>query len=242
MSEKDYKDILDQNVDEAKKSIEELEDPNYKELLEAEKDGRNRKTIKEFLQPKVDSSNQTEETEEDTETFTEQSNSFLEGYSRNQILSGGLVGGLLLGLILGFGFTMTDSPQVTPDQVEDSLMSLFEATGEEDMIEITDVTETNGMYYASMEVTAEVENETQTQEENFYVSPDGQLLFPEIQDMMMQNPINIEETIQQMEQMPEEDMMEEPGDQELELDEEDIQMEEPEGEELELEEEDLQLE
>ncbi len=224
MSEKDYKDILDQNVDEAKKSIEELEDPNYEELLEAEKDGRNRKTIKEFLQPKADSSNQTE-TEEDTETFTEQSSSFLEGYSRNQILSGGLVGGLLLGLILGFGFTMTDSPQVTPDQVEDSLMSLFEATGEEDMIEITDVRETNGMYYASIEVTAEVENETQTQEENFYVSPDGQLLFPEIQDMMMQNPINIEETIQQMEQMPEEDMMEEPGDQELELDEEDLPIE-----------------
>jgi len=244
MSEKDYEDILDQNVDEAKEAIEELEDPDYQELLDAEKDGRDRKTVKQFLESFTEEQDDTEETEEteNTEEETEiVSEGLLEEYSRNQILSGGLIAGVVIGLIIGFGFTATDSPQATPQEVEDSINSLFDATGEAEQIEISDIEQRNSMYYATIDVEVEMENETETQSESFYVSPDAELLFPEIQDMMMQNPINIEETITQMEQMegmedmPEEDLeIEEPGDEEMEL--------EPEDEEIEIEPEDLEVE
>jgi len=239
MSEKDYEEILDQNVEEAKKAIEDLEDPDYEELLETEKQGRDRKTIKEFLEPLTGTSEESEEdTEETVETVNEETTeNFLDGFSRNQVLSGGLIAGIVLGLIVGFGFTATDSPQATPQEVEDSINSLFEASGEAEDIEIAEIEQAHGMYYASIEAEVEMENETQTQTETFYVSPDAELLFPEIQDMMMQNPINIEETVTQMEQMegmeemPEEEM---PG-------EEDIEMQEPEGDELELDEEDIEI-
>ena len=239
MSEKDYEDILDQNVEEAKQAVKDLENPNYEKLLETEKEGRDRKTIKEFLEPLTEEEEETEEeTEETVEAVADETTeNFLTGFSRNQVLSGGLIAGIVLGLIVGFGFTATDSPQATPQEVEDSINSLFEASGESEDVEITDIEEVNGMYYASIEAEVEMEGETQTQTETFYVSPDAELLFPEIQDMMMQNPINIEETVTQMEQMegmeemPEEEM---PG-------EEDIEMQEPEGDELELDEEDIEI-
>ncbi len=48
----DYEESLDNTISDAKKRIEELEGPDYEELLELEKKGKNRKGMKEYLKEK----------------------------------------------------------------------------------------------------------------------------------------------------------------------------------------------
>lgn len=49
-SKEDYSQVVSGTVSEAKEKIEELESPDYNKLLEAEEEGKNRKTLKEFIQ------------------------------------------------------------------------------------------------------------------------------------------------------------------------------------------------
>lgn len=48
--EKDYGEIVSGTVDEVKQRVEELESPDYDALLDAEKNNKDRKTVKEFLE------------------------------------------------------------------------------------------------------------------------------------------------------------------------------------------------
>lgn len=52
-SEEDYSDLVDGTVSEAKDNIENLENPDYEALLEAEESGKDRKTLKEFIEGKM---------------------------------------------------------------------------------------------------------------------------------------------------------------------------------------------
>lgn len=48
--EADYSEIVDQSIDDAKDAIEELDDPDWDSLIEAEEEGRERKTFLDWLQ------------------------------------------------------------------------------------------------------------------------------------------------------------------------------------------------
>lgn len=49
----DYKDIVSGTISDAKDALEELDEPDYKAVLEAEKDNKDRKTFKEWLENQV---------------------------------------------------------------------------------------------------------------------------------------------------------------------------------------------
>lgn len=53
-SEEDYSDVVGGTVGDAKDAISEMEDPDYEALLEAEKAGKDRKTLKEFIEGKME--------------------------------------------------------------------------------------------------------------------------------------------------------------------------------------------
>lgn len=52
-SEEDYSNLVAGTVSEAKENIEAVEDPDYEALLEAEESGKDRKTLKEFIEGKM---------------------------------------------------------------------------------------------------------------------------------------------------------------------------------------------
>jgi len=191
MSE-NYSELVDQNVDETKEAIRELEDPDYKELLAAEKVGRDRKTVKEFLDRKIE--NAEEEVVEDIESETE--GGFLGSFEREKILVGGVLAGLVIGLVAGFAFNMANS--ASQGEVRDSLQQFYEVSGNSP--ESIGVAERNGMHYATVNISQETANGTQTSSQSFYVSPDGELLFPEVQSPFLTNPYEVDDLIEQAQQ------------------------------------------
>ncbi|PSG99171.1 MAG: hypothetical protein BRC29_03530 [Nanohaloarchaea archaeon SW_7_43_1] len=188
----DYSELVDQNVDETKEAIRELEDPDYKELLAAEKVGRDRKTIKGFLDKKIEDAE--DEVVEDIENETE--GGFLGGFERDKILVGGVLAGVLIGLVAGFAFNTADS--ASQSEVRDSLQQFYEVSGNSP--ESISVRDKNGMHYATVNISQEIENGTQTSSQSFYVSPDGELLFPEVQSPFLTNPYEVDDLIEQAQQ------------------------------------------
>lgn len=49
-TESDYEEALEGKVSEAQEAIEDFEDPNYDKLIQLEEDGKNRKTLLDFLE------------------------------------------------------------------------------------------------------------------------------------------------------------------------------------------------
>lgn len=192
---KNYKELLDQTVDEVKDAVNDLKDPDYQELLSLEKEGDDRKTIKEFLQEKIDSNEETEE-EIVEEIEEETSGGFLGSFDREKVLVGGLLAGLVIGLVAGFAFNMADSG--SQGEVRDSLNQLFEATGSQP--DSLTVTERNGMFYATINSSVETENGTQSASQSYFISPDGELLFPTTNAFGQQSYMDIDELIQRAQQ------------------------------------------
>jgi len=202
MSDKDYEEILNQNVDDVRSSVQDMEDPDYRELLEQEKQGKDRKTVKEFLESNIEESEDstTEETEEEiVEEIEEDTSSGLLGsFSTEQVAVGGTVLGVIIGLIIGFGaFGMSGGAQASQAEAQSTVQGLFDATGSDADVEVTSQ---NGMYYANVTTEQEVNGTVQESSQTFYVSPDAELLFPEVQSPLMQTPINVEDTMDQLEQ------------------------------------------
>lgn len=52
-SGEDYSEIVSGTVSDAKDELQELEDPDWESALEAEKEGKDRKTLKEFIESKM---------------------------------------------------------------------------------------------------------------------------------------------------------------------------------------------
>jgi hypothetical protein len=53
-SQPDYNDLLSGTVQEVKDGVREMDNPDYKAILKAEKNGKDRKTVKEFLERRID--------------------------------------------------------------------------------------------------------------------------------------------------------------------------------------------
>ena len=200
---------LSDNVDEVKDQIREAEDLDLDALLEEEKSGKDRKTIKEFLQKRID--NQEEEITEAEDEVVEQieeetEGGLLGGLSRDKVLGAGIAAGLVLGLIFGVavGYT-TGGPDadITADQAEERVSDIVGL--QFDDYSIDSVSTSNGMYYVEATITQEVPatgNQTGTQErefpQNFYLTLDGSLLFPEQQSQLGQviSPIDVDQELQ----------------------------------------------
>ena len=213
--DQDYEELLTQNVDEVKSSIRDLESPDYRQLLQIEREGKDRKTVKEFLEDRLDDdeveeveSSDEEETEvpepysSEVEAIEEETSEGLLGsFSRNTVLASGVVLGVLIGLVVAYGaLGSSASGMVSQDAAESSLNELFTASGmDASQFEVTEYTQQNGMHYMTLNMTQETENGTQTNSRSYYVSPDAELLFPELQSALVQTPINIDQTIQQIE-------------------------------------------
>lgn len=208
---------FDGNVDEVKQQIRDLDNPDYQELLEQEKNGKDRKTVKEFIQKRIDSEDvEVEEAETSEEEVEEElveeieeetSGGLLGGVSPEAVLAAGLAGGLVVGLMLGMVFDLSGADtEITPQEAQDQVESIIELQFDE--FEFTDSPEVrNGMYYISANISQEVQaqdsNETQTQEfpQNFYLTTDGALLFPEQQQFgQVISPIDVEQELQRAQQ------------------------------------------
>ncbi|MFB6190684.1 MAG: hypothetical protein ABEJ91_03880 [Candidatus Nanohaloarchaea archaeon] len=160
----DYSDIVEQTVKEAKDAIRELENPDYEKLLEAEAQGDNRKTLRTWIEERLEESEREEGKEEAVQEM------FLGNLAPSTALVGGLVVGLLVGLAAGAFGPVSTGASVSPAQVEQSVTELFSVSGTTpDSVEVTEM---NGMF--SVNVTSSQGNRTSSQ--RFYVSPDGQLL------------------------------------------------------------------
>lgn len=201
-----YDEILDQNVGEVKDAVRDLQNPDYEELLELEEQGKDRKTVKEFLESRIEdsaeSSEEVEETENIVETIEEEtSDGLLGGFSRSSVLTGGVVLGILIGLIAGFGATQYTSlalGDASQAEIESSLDSLFTASGvSPDNYEITTFQQKNGMNYVTIEFSQQGSNQTNSR--SYYVSPDGDLLFPEIQSPLVTSPLSISDMMERLE-------------------------------------------
>lgn len=53
-SQEDYDELLSGTVEEVKDSVREMANPDYRAILEAEKQGKDRKTVKDFLKRRID--------------------------------------------------------------------------------------------------------------------------------------------------------------------------------------------
>ena len=203
--DQDYDELLDQNVDEVESSIRDLEDPDYRKLLQMEREGKDRKTIKEFLENRVEDDEEETESSEtqssEAELIEEETSGGLLGsFSRNSIMASGVVIGVVIGLLVGYGaLGGADTNMASQAEIEGSVTALFTASGmNASQLEITEYTEQNGMPYLTVNITQQSGNETQTNSRSYFVSPDGELLFPELRSQLVQTPINIEQTIQQI--------------------------------------------
>lgn len=170
---KDYDDILDQNVDEVKKKIRELDAPDYEELLEAEEDGRDRKTIKEFLNDQLEEAKEaTEEVVEEIEEETE--GGFLGSFDREKVLAGGVIAGIVIGLLVGLAYTGDSG---SAEAAENSVKQILEVQGAD--AEIIGSEKVSGVYRVRFNITRTnpLTNQTRETTQSIFVSEDGKYLF-----------------------------------------------------------------
>ena len=197
---------LDSTVDEVKQQIREAEDPEYSELLEQEKEGKDRKTIKEFLEEKIDDDSEEveEEVEEELveEIEEETEGGILSGFTGTQLLAGGAMLGLVIGLIVG-ALALPMNQQISPEQAEQTVSDLISASGGEG----ADVVHTgmeSGLHKVNVSREVTQGNQTGTSTRVFYVTGDGKLLIPEsVQTAFGQpRPVvqNIDDLMQALEQ------------------------------------------
>jgi hypothetical protein len=196
---------LDDTVDEVKQQIRDAEDPDYSELLEQEKEGKDRKTIKEFLEKRIENEEEAEEEVEEElveEIEEETEGGILSGFTPPQILAGGAMAGLILGLIIG-ALALPADTGISKPQAENRVSTLLTASGQISEEDITISSERrHSMFY--MNITAETEGvngTTRTQSQSYYMTNDGQLVFPEtIRSPFggaQQVAINVDDAIQQ---------------------------------------------
>ncbi|MFQ3275684.1 MAG: hypothetical protein ACI9SF_000838, partial [Candidatus Nanohaloarchaea archaeon] len=161
-----------------------------------EEEGDDRKTVKEFLEKKIEKQEEVAEEEVVEEIEEETSGGFLGSFDREKVLVGGVLAGLVIGLVAGFAVNMANSGSQA--EVRDSLNQLFEATGSQP--DSLTVTERNGMFYATINSSVETENGTRSASQNYFISPDGELLFPATNAFGQQSYMNIDTLIERAQQ------------------------------------------
>ena len=213
----EYTDILDNNVDEVKKQIRDLEDADYEELLKLEEEGKDRKTVKEFLEQRIDQ--QDVEVEEVAEEVKEDeaSGAFSSLEPKYTFAAAGVVIGLLLGVALGaFGPLSPVDAQASSGEVQDKVEQYWtaetDAAGFEGDITVADPEVRNQMYFVEITTEGTVGEEEVEQSQALYVTLDGELMFPEVRQMgQVVSPIPLDEAINQagQQQQPEQELSEE---------------------------------
>lgn len=216
MSDKDYSDILEGTVDEVKDAIRDADDLDLDELLSEEDEGDDRKTVKEFIQSRMDSDAdeeetedaETEEDEEEPELADEETAREIEeetagglfgSFSREMLFAAGIGLGLLIGLAVGMGTGAFGTGDATPADVQDRVESLYTTNAPDADVQTTQPELRNGLYYMNVSITSEVNGTDQSSTQSVYVSTDGNKLFPVVQSALFQNPIDIDNTIAQLE-------------------------------------------
>ncbi|MFB6209316.1 MAG: disulfide isomerase DsbC N-terminal domain-containing protein [Candidatus Nanohaloarchaea archaeon] len=177
----DYDELLEQNVDEVKKSVRDMDDPDYQELLRMEKGNKDRKTVKDFLQDRIDSEEvevQEKDMDEIVEEIEEETGGGLLGsFQPTQILVGGVLMGLIIGLLGGIAMDTGSSVDGNKQAARDSLNQLFNASGTQ--AEIVSVEPVSGVYRvrANLTFSNPLTNQTQEVPRTIYVSKDGKYIF-----------------------------------------------------------------
>ena len=202
----DFDDILEGTVDEVKDAIDDLDDVDFEDLLDAEEDGKNRKTVKEHIESKMDNGDESpvEESDESAEEVVEEieeetEGGFLGSFSKTSVLGGGLI----LGVILGFAVaTFSGSPtgSASPAQVQEDVRAIAGAGGFNGTMDITEPEIRHSMYYMNVSMSQDNGNETVDQTQKVYVSLDGQKLFLVREQLgRTLSPIDIPSTLEQIE-------------------------------------------
>ena len=203
-------DILDNNVDEVKERIRDAVDVDLTELLEAEKDGRDRKTVKEFIESRISSgddedSEEEEEVDEVVKAVEEETAGGIFGsYSSSSVFAGGLLLGLLVGLV-SMGVVSGIGPsgeEVSSAEAQSTVEQLLNGTGE-----VSELEERHGLYYFNVTSTVNTGNETAEQSQSFYMTKDAEIIFP-TQLLGQPSYIDVDQALSQLEesqnQQPEE--------------------------------------
>jgi hypothetical protein len=211
----DDEDVLDQPVDEAKDAIRSMDDPDYADLLEREKDGKDRKTMREWLESRTKDGESSEDSGAE-QTTVEQSKdaeggsredgetedrdgpvSRLKSMSPLQLLVAGGFLGLLLGLAAGMN--AGGGAGGSPAQASSNLEAIITSGGFNGTVDLGQPKQRHGLYYYNVSLTREGPNGTaQTQYQAAYMSRDGELLFPVIQGSPFAptTPIEVESALQ----------------------------------------------
>nr|EGQ40908.1 MAG: hypothetical protein J07AB56_01540 [Candidatus Nanosalinarum sp. J07AB56] len=215
----EHEEVLEGTVDEAKDSIRNLDDPDYESLLEAEKEDKNRKTLVSWLESRAYEESHEEGTEEEAEQENsgdegeqgepEQVDEAVEeverqtagglggGFSSGQIALGGLLVGLIIGLASGtlVGDTgMSAEPGASTSQIQEDVRSLV-SQGQTQDVSIASVERRNEMFFVNVSGTVTQNGTSQEINRAFYVSQDGELLFPQISSPFFRSPINIADSL-----------------------------------------------
>jgi hypothetical protein len=204
----DFEDILEGTVDEAKESIRNLENPDYEGLLEAEESGKDRKTLKDFIESQMASEEDAEEEEavEEPEELVseieeETSGGIMGSYSRSSVLAGGLILGLVLGFVAAsYSTTTTGAPgsQAPPETVQDAVRTVAGAS-DNVSVEVTEPTIEHSMYRMNVTQTVQTANGTREQTIGVFVTLDGRYMVP-IQRQFGQiiSPTDLQAAVQQV--------------------------------------------
>jgi hypothetical protein len=216
MSDNDSSGILEGTVDEVKDRIRESDDLDLEALLEEEENGDDRKTVKEFIQSRMDGAEEEEEAEEEQEDSEEEpelaeeeiareieeetSGGLFGSFSREMLFAAGIGLGLLIGLAVGMGTGAFGTGDASPGQVQQSVQELFQASSPDADVSVTDPEIRNGLYYMNVSISSEVNGTEQSSSQQVYVTTDGEKMFPVVQSALFQNPIDIEQTKTQLEQ------------------------------------------
>ncbi len=198
----DYEDILDGTVKEAKNAIRELEEADFEELLELEIDGKNRKTLREWIEKQLEQQ-EYEIGKEDAEDEM-----LLSSVSPVSALGGGLIVGLLVGLVAA-SFVMSPGAggqdRVAASQVQGDVRELISAGGFNGSVEVSTPEARHGLYYVNVSMSRDGPNGTVSQSQPAYVTFDGELLIPIQTNPLtgqMMNPVPLQQRLAQAQQQP----------------------------------------
>ncbi len=200
----DFDDILEGTVDEVTDAIDELDDVDFDGLLEAEKNGKDRKTVKEHIESLMDDEeeNPIEEADESAEEVVEEieeetEGGFLGSFSKTSVLGGGLI----LGIILGFAVASFSGPGgANPSTVQENVRTIAAPGDFNGTVEVTDPVRRNSMYYMNVTMSQDTVNGTAEQTQGVYVTLDGQKLFVEqVQLGRTLSPVDIPSTLDRIE-------------------------------------------
>ncbi len=182
----DYEELADNSISDIKDEVE-GRDIDFQKLLEAEKDNKDRKTLKQWLQRRVEDTERYEKepVEEEPVVESEGGGSLWTRPSTNFIL-GILVGIAAAALVIGSGGAGGTTGAMSADQVSQQVTSLFQDRIPADANASIDVSSVDSSSYSDVYVvTMSVSAQGQTQEMEAYVTSSSGLMF-------IQPPVDIE--------------------------------------------------